>query len=136
MLVNWLVTAIINTDAIKSQINTVSACDVMYDDTPQVPQVQDTSVFTPMGHPIAVPLAAVATVAAAPTVATVVAAPTVSAAAASTTTLILCVVEVLECLLEEEAEAVLLMECLLPPSELLLLLMPDLVINVAGMKEK
>jgi len=58
MLVNRLVTAITNTDAIKSQINAVSACNVVNDDTPQVPQVEDSLPCTPMEHPIAVPLAA------------------------------------------------------------------------------
>eukprot|EP00957_Ditylum_brightwellii_P126184 9620523-Ditylum_brightwellii.AAC.1 len=49
--------------------------------------------------------------------------------------LILCVVEVLERSLEEEAEVVPLLECLLPPLKLLLLLTPDLVIYVAARKE-
>eukprot|EP00957_Ditylum_brightwellii_P145409 11073355-Ditylum_brightwellii.AAC.1 len=61
MLAICFVTAITNTDAVKSQINTVSACHMVEWEVPAVPKVEDTvsSVILPMEHsPIAVPLTA------------------------------------------------------------------------------
>eukprot|EP00957_Ditylum_brightwellii_P164459 12520741-Ditylum_brightwellii.AAC.1 len=61
ILVNCLVTTITSTDAIKSQITTVSACHMVECKVLTVPKIEDTvsSVISPMEHPpIAVSLAA------------------------------------------------------------------------------